>query len=126
MTNPPQAARIAALTFGGVEFLGLMFHGGDFSPELLIHIFPMGALVAAGAAPNRWYRLQPARSMIAFLAVAALPLIAVSVYDGITLINGSDWAAVFVRSLEFLLLLLFLWVAVSSPREDELDARNRS
>ena len=122
MSNPPVGARIAALTFAFFNLFGLMFVGGfDFSPEhrsdLVIYGFPMIALVAAGAAPNRWYRVQPARSLVALLALAALPLLAVAIHADITLINGANRPAAFARSVEFMLLLFFAGVAVTAPRE---------
>ena len=114
--------RIAAFTFAFLNLFGLMFFGGHyFSPEhrsdLVIYGFPIVALLAAGAAPNRWYRVQPARSLVALLAAIALPLLAVAIYGDITLINGADWSPALLRSVEFLLLLLVVLVAASAPRE---------
>ncbi|HZG07574.1 MAG TPA: hypothetical protein VEZ70_01180 [Allosphingosinicella sp.] len=122
MNNPPLWARVAALTFAFLNLFGLMFFGGYyFSPEhrsdLLIYGFPTVALVVAGVAPNRWYRIQPARSILALLAVIALPPLAVAIHSDIALINGADRPAAFLRSVQFLLLLLFVLVAVSAPRE---------
>jgi len=122
MSNPPLSARIAALTFAFFNLFGLMFFlDYYFAPEnrsdLLIYGLPMVALVAAGVAPDRWYRVQPARILIALLAFAALPLLAVAIYRDITLINGADWPAVLLRSVEVVLLLLFILVATRSPRE---------
>ena len=122
MNNPPIGARIAALTFAALNLFGLMFFGETyFSPEhrsdLLIYGFPFVALFAAGAAPNRWYHVQPARSLVALATVAALPLLAAAIYRDITLINGADWGAALLRSVEFVLLLLFFRAAMSSPHE---------
>jgi hypothetical protein len=121
MDKPPEEARIAALTFAFLHVFGLLFFGENyFSPEhrsdVLIKVVPMVALIAAGAAPSRWYPSRLARSLVAPLAVIALPLLAVNIYRDLTSIDGDSWDVALLRSVEFVLLLLFVFVAVSAPR----------
>ena len=121
-TPPPIVARAAALIFAFLNLSGLLFFGdyyfsAEHRADLLIYALPTLALIAGGAAPSAWYRVQPTKSLIAILLLASMPALCVAIYRDITLINGADWPAAILRSLELALLITFARATSMSTRQ---------
>ena len=117
MDTPRTIARAAALIFAFINLSGLLFFGDyyfsvEHRGDLLIY-----ALIAGGAAPSTWYRVQLTKSLIAILLLASMPALCVAIYRDITLINGADWPAAILRSLELAILITFARATSVSSRQ---------
>lgn len=120
MEGPSAVARMAALFFAFTSLLGMAFfadhiRGADMLVTLSIHGIPAAALLIGGLAPTRLYRHGVGGAIIAILQIAAMPMLATAIYRDMTLINGADWPAAVMRTIELGLALLFLMVAIRRP-----------